>query len=128
MDRSSYSKRIKKLLRKLWPTSSNGNRKKDNTPMDLLEKCESLLAEIKQCSEDFSAIDKRYTDDLDIDEAQELYEMEFINAIKMAGAYEDLVMYLSKLQDQNPEMQFVANGMLKTANKLVTHEVIDVSQ
>jgi hypothetical protein len=57
---------------------------------------------------------------------EEMYEREFILAVKIVGIYEDLHLTLQRLEEEDPAMRFYTNRMRRDSDKLVTFGYIEL--
>jgi len=57
---------------------------------------------------------------------EEMYEREFMLAVKIVGIYEDLHLTLQRLEEEDPSMRFYTNRMRKDADKLVQFGYIEL--
>lgn len=116
--------KVGRLLRAGWKSlvGKTGDRK-----MELLEKCEDLLAQLEEANEHLVHIDVQLNGpELDYPEQIRLYELEFKYAMDMVGAYNDFMKYTDLLVLEDVGMRFRVSAMRKKATALCTAEVISV--
>lgn len=93
--------------------------------MDLLSRCQFLYDELKIASDDMNNIESILLTDIDPLQREKLLADEFDAALRMSGAYGDLMYALEKLEKERDGMRFYAKRVRMNASALVGEEHVN---
>jgi hypothetical protein len=88
--------------------------------LELLSKCQGLYKELYDNIQAMNKIQEQFKDEeIPLDKFETLSLKEFEIAIKISGAYGDLMYSLTKLERETDNMQFYVKRVRSNAQKLV---------
>lgn len=94
--------------------------------MEILEKARKLFEELKDLTQELNDVeDNLKAQTKNTEEYIQLYEKEFLLAMRITGVYEDLDKALQELS-QKQGMEFLATRMRRNAEEYMRTEIINV--
>lgn len=94
--------------------------------MDVLATCQKLMEDLRTASKDLEYIENKLSrKDYTVEELENLYEREFFLSIEVFGIYEDLEIYLKRLE-KDEDMKFLAKRMKRNAEEFIRTGVMNV--
>jgi len=92
-----------------------------------MDRCESFMKDLVTNVEEMDRLTEQMNNTNEFHPPfEEMYEREFMLAVKIVGIFEDLHINLERLEKEDPSMRFYINRMRKDSDKLVTFGYIEL--
>lgn len=93
----------------------------------LKERCDKFMEELHSNVKEINDLEEKIKNTDPFDPSfEEMYEKEFMLAVKVVGIFEDLHINLQRLEEEDPSMRFYTNRLRKESDSLVTFGYIEL--